>query len=326
MSFSTLFGFILIIYSVSAQATPITGARFVTSLSNEVTTNHFYRVADKDITNPSAVDDNYNRDFEVVIGTYIDEGGNEAHITDTMTLSGAGKAGATSNGVLKTYTTATVINPLSSVIDNPFVTDTDFNVNESGVPQGYSIQSVATFEDTVQVTADESIDSIQLVFGIDGNIIDSGINSYHGSQILLGQDIRGQYALGAFSYPYSSNSPGNIDTTVLSGLISLTGGEALISYGLYAEAYFFIEGLIADTAATLDFFNTLTIQDVRGFNSTGQEVFITSVTGSDGAQIIALRQEEIDNGTIPTPATILLISIGLAGLIFTTRMKDHKSG
>jgi len=287
-------GGLVLLGAGALQATPITGSRVNVDLGNDG-----FGVTDASDLDPASASLNYSRAF-----TGLDSSGG----TETMNLSATGAA-SSAGGALKASLSATLSDPVYTSNNSPYV-DSSFNVDPDGIPSLFFIQSFASFSDDLTIVSPGSPDTIQITLGLSGTM--TGDPARGGPFVWVYQDIAGQFSPGG-NLLFVDGNEGPLDTTVLSDPITVTGGLASFSYSLHVQTAFFIEDFAegGTFTHTNDFSNTLEILGVTGFDSTGQEISISSVTTSDGTELLAT---DGSSTKVPAPATVALFGVGLVGL------------
>ena len=190
------------------------------------------------------------------------------------------------------------------------------DVLESKMAQ-HSISSRASFYDNLTFTGASNLHSIMFDVNIHGTRANAPFGSY--IQVNDGSGVL-----------FSSNNSiwdgiDDFDITNQSALFHLSGGIASISLSLETMLDFFVggEAIMNDMLGMyreVDFFNTITFGQFRGYNASGDLVDLESATGSDGAVYDVLR---VASSTVPEPSAIWLVSIGLIGLIGMSKKNSN---
>lgn len=224
--------------------------------------------------------------------------------TGPMMLTGTA-TGFADNGVLKTGVSATLENIGYS--DSPYVTSPSYDVDPDGTPTWFDLTSFAFFGDTVSVVGSVAVRSIVFNIAVDGELDGGGWQPL----VFLNQlDGDG----GFLSTLYTKQSSGLVDTLVTTLAIPVIAGSAEFLFRLDSE-------LLANTlwynggdmiSGNVNFMNTVTITGVSGFDEFGQQVELTSVTGSGGYEFDVVNP---GGSVVPEPAAWaqMIAGFGLAG-------------
>lgn len=231
--------------------------------------------------------------------------GLESNIPTTTTITYSGEASASSTGLR-----SRVSGQQSSVLFIPSETD----ILDTGLAQ-YDATSSARFRDNLSVTGASDLTSIQFDVNLSGTranaIFGSFIQVNNGSDVLFASNDSMWNGINDFNIVLDSN-----ELTIVDGMID-------INLSLLTSLGFFLGGEAFDTELNnvlreVDFFNTLTINQFRGFNTTGQLVDLSSVIGSDGQVYDSLRVS-----TVPIPPAAILFGSSLLAL-FGARKRSAK--
>jgi len=190
-------------------------------------------------------------------------------------------------------------------------TPSPIDVLHSGQAQ-YHVASQARFFDTLSVAGASDLTSIQFDVNIHGTRQNAPFGSFiqvDGSGVLFGSNDSIWDGIDDF------------DIHVDSAVLDITGGSIDVSLSLLTSLSFFLGGEGIDNEELgifreVDFFNTVTINQFRGFNSLGDLVDLSSVIGSDGQVYDTLRIS-----TVPVPPAAILFASGLLAL-FGMRKKS----
>ncbi len=294
--------------SLSAEAGLFSSAKI--ELANEVSNNNYYIVTDgtPDYNSYGNLTDtgDYFREF-----SGVDLNG------DSATTSFSARAySQAAYGTLKTYATAILTNPIDpSANNNPFVVDTSFTINQNGMPTRYGATANASFSDTLTISSSASVSSIRLQLAISGEV-DSGDTRPYTAYAAV-------YQSGSSTNLFDANANQIVNQNIWSNLISVVGNQASFELALASELIFYTwflpEGGIY--SATSDFFHTLGVSSIAGYDANGQQVNLTSAIGASGTHYTVAAP--VNPGTsIPEPATLTLLGIGLAGMGWARRWRS----
>lgn len=256
----------------------------------------------------------------------MDTGGDQS----TLTLAYDGMAQVSAGGEIKSKLFGSLDGAFFNPSNDPFVLDTDFNTDPDGVPQDISFSSEAFFSDTLNIQGSNNLSSIVISLNLDG--MSTTLNEFPfpfdpSVSVALTQQ---ENFFGPSSLLFSEFLPGTFDETILSAPIPVVNGMADFGTQLFLEIYFnlvpfgdpgFDDPLNVPTiGGTIDFFNTLTIGEIAGFDVNGNPVDLVSATDSTGFQFTTVR---VNTNNVPEPETLALFFIGLAGFGFMSYRRPN---
>jgi len=294
---------------LSSQATPVFSSSVRILGGNAVTPNNYYLT---DVV-PGSYD--YSGGLASRNGTISYTGLDGDNNNATMNLTYDAQAQASATG-LKSSASASLTNAFYNASNSPFVMDSSFATDPNGIPSTFSVKSEARFSDTLTVVGAADLASLVVSISIDGtNIGRFSPDNYMGGAVAQVYQTGDSFGL-LFNTGYSDTLASH-NEVVSSSAYSVSGGQ--VNFGLMLDTFVdfsldwfefggsaILSSLLEGTA---DFFNTVTIDEFSGYNASGQQVDLVSVTGSGGQQY---NVTPLATGNVPEPASLALMSIGLA--------------
>jgi len=242
----------------------------------------------------------------------------------TTTLTYEGKAQADSGG-LKAAVSGIIENPFYNV-ENPKFAEPGI-VTPDGIPDYIRLDAWAGFQDTLSVTGADDLTYLVFTLGVSG-LIDSANGASPSVQVAQNATISTTWA----SLFYATAAQ-NYDASIETGAFNVSNGEVVVDLYLGAMLTFNrFEYLVlfADyyerfgpLGGSIDFFNTVTIDSVAGYNSSGAQVPLYSVTGSDGFDF-TLADFSPSGTSVPEPSALLLVGAGLLGVFASCRSRGAR--
>ncbi len=311
---AAIFGGAIAICAASAgHATPTVTTKSEIWLGNDSdpTTPGSYAVSQTDPQSSNsggAVSSQYSASFS---------GLNSSGNSQTYSVDASAKASA-EFGTLKAANTLHVTTPFANTAANSPYVNADYSVNPAGVPDYLGSDAFAIFKDTLALDAGASVTSLRLTFHLDGTITDNNLGQAMASTILIVNPTTSERY-------FISATPGAIDENVVVNL-DVTDPNAIdLALELYVSSNAFLDigGYSEDGSYILDadFYNTLELTGITGFDSDGHEVTLNGLTGDSGANYLALVGITPPSVDAPEPATLALFGAGLAGLRWRRRQK-----
>ena len=245
----------------------------------------------------------------------LDEEGNPA----SMTITYDGEAQATAEGTLKARATLQIDNFFyNPTLNDPYIINSDFEIDPNGAPEFILLQSGASFEDRLSINGAVNLAYITLSLNIDGTL-----NSDILSMVNLYQDEVGGDNIIYSAYSTSNDGQREFDRTITSNAIGVNGGQSDVFLSLDVSV---ILGKINDIPymgmdilkGTADFYNTLVIGAVSGFDVNGNPVDLFNATTSSGFEFDVVRVPGI---SVPEPWTISLLGFGLSAMVLFRRQR-----
>jgi hypothetical protein len=280
---------------------------------------------------------------------------------ETMRVEKRQTAGAfDQNAVFKTSSLLSITNPLFQQQNSPYIKDTDFEIDPSGIPESVALQNIMAISDRVTFHALPGVQYVQVLFGIEG-VTQFGptsalFNIGFSNHVRLGQNIDAvpiidenfhmspQAASGANQGFYSrfdySNDP-FLDVIISNPFgVDYFGGDTyqfdmgfvldlrtrLEWGGFWGDDLYdrFVDGTYVsgqEFRIGMDLSNTITIKDIVAFDASGEELLILDAVGSTG--IIYVSAQNPDN-PVPEPSVVWLLTAGLLALLHANSIKKRR--
>ena len=252
--------------------------------------------------------------------TGLDGNGDSA----TMQLQYNAQAQASATG-LKSSAMATLTNAFYNAANDPFVTNTSFDTDPNGIPSQISVSSAAVINETLTVVGAPDLATLVVSLTIDGTTI-----GRFSPDNYVGGAVAQVYRTGGCSSYCNVFSTGYSDTLqsyndVVSAAYSVVGGDVNFGLELATRVDYALDwseyggdAILPDLlSGSADFFNTVTIGEFRGYNASGAQVNLVSVTGSGGQQYNVGTVS-----TVPEPASLALMSAGLVAFSMVRRARS----
>lgn len=305
-------------------------------LSNEVNTgvaNNSSFVSPQFVTNSSSTSSTVTSSFP---STSISFTGSDATgATQTMTMTANASATAETGGILRSYSQLTVANPYYNPSNTVYV-NPNFTTNPSGSPDQFEVYTATSyFDPLLQISAASPITSLNVLLTLSGTISNNPLNLfgngspiytqasiveanslYSGACLTCGSgsvDGPGNYT-GTNTRTVTLNVPVSNDTASL-GILFYTFNDFYLTDPAFYSAFGFLPASPQYTS-TIDFSQTLEVTGIQGLNGSNI-VPLNGVTGSGGFGYPLATVP----ATVPDPATIFLVGVGLLGLGFTRRKR-----
>jgi hypothetical protein len=216
----------------------------------------------------------------------------------------------TSYTALKTYATAGISNPLFNDV-NAVYSIGDGTVNTGGVADVVDSLAIAYAADSLNV-GNTNVAYVKLNLSFDGSIAGTG-----GRTFLTLDEGKGAFTAqneNTLWYLYWEDTWSF--QTLTSVAIPVVNGVAKYGLKLYSEVLLNAAYLSAgDThIGTADFYNTVTIDSISGFNSLGEQISLGTLSSESGTSYVSANVPPTDGGgnTVPEPETLALSVLGLA--------------
>lgn len=213
--------------------------------------------------------------------------------------------------------------------DAPYVL-ADGSVDESGVPHFYGTRAGASIFDTLTVSGAADLTGIAFLLHVDGTLYNDVWDGNNRAMSRISLNGGGQHIFSANPPGYAEYGYQEFAETVTSGLFNVVNGQVAFDLSLavwseYGDIFGYSQtqgsGELPSGEAYADFFNTVTIADIFGFNAAGQRVSLFSVTGSDGTVLPAALAPPVS--AVPEPATWAMMITGFGIVGGALRRRNH---
>lgn len=187
----------------------------------------------------------------------------------------------------------------------------------TGIPDAVGGRAVAAFQERITVTGAPELFGIRLVLRMTGELSQEG-GGYPFAAGFASLNQSTNFGGGAIAFTTTS-SPGAFDELVVSNPIFLIDGQAELNFSLETSAFWQVvssQQVLANSlsvSSTVDFFNTVRVTEIQGFDLAGNEVAITSAIGESGTVYVA--------NVVPEPASATLLFVGTVVLLVLSQFK-----
>lgn len=258
---------------------------------------------------------------ETTNGTVADSGLVSLNVNglDSNGVSGSsvltGQAAAlTSFTALKAYATASISNPLLNAANTPYSVGNG-SINTGGVANVVDSYAVAYAADSLNI-GNANVAYVKLNLSFDGLISGRGGRTFltldEGKGAFTAQN---EHLLWYLFWEDTWNFQ-----TLTSVAIPVVNGVARYGLKLYSEVLLDATYLAAgnDYTGVADFYHTVTLDSISGFNSLGEQVSFGALSSESGTSYIQADVPPSGGGgnTVPEPATLALTALGIAALRF----------
>ena len=224
-------------------------------------------------------------------------------------------------GIFKVGSSLSLIDPFYNPENDPFVFDKQFNVDPNGAPEDIFLRSFITYRDTgFSITGDPSLSYITISLAVEGfltrgELPDLDSTRYvtgHAGFSITGNCCEFQLSLGQ---PFIEETLAVNETIDIPPIPVVNGiADVRISIESYVDfqltSGFEPGSALLSTTGASDFLNTISILSFNGFDADGNPVDLFNVTDSTGFTYVNNPQAV----TVPLPATVWLLSLGLIGM------------
>ncbi len=245
----------------------------------------------------------------------------------TTTIGYAAQAQTSLSGGLKASASISGSNGFWNDVNAVYVNG-DRSINPDGMPALYSAEGRSRVMDTLAVTGAAGLASVKFVFDIDGELMGTpGPNTLASISLIAAQTPSTDTQVNFYGLAGNYYDPlVSINQQVTSGFFNVVGGNVFLDMYLSASAAFLTpwgtdaasEGFADDGVASSNFFSTVKIAQILGFDADGRQISLTSVKGSDGTILPAMS---LPVSAVPEPATwaMMITGFGLAGTALRRR-------
>ena len=225
---------------------------------------------------------------------------NESNNPATATLSYASNTESSAGGTLKSSSflglTNGFFNSANAISDGP---------------AQLGMISRAKYSDEITVTG-SALSRLRVDLQIDG-VLNTNQSSTYASQAVQVSDANG--SIWSYGFLSSETAPASLDL-IISAFFPVVGSTADIFLSLGTEVNFLPRLYSANgipipsyIESESNFFNTLTITEIAGFDALDNPVDLISATGSDGFQFQTVRVDQPPSA-VPAPSTLALFALG----------------